>query len=139
MPKILLVDDNETLREMYCVALKKSNFIVETLAGADTDFADKVAAINPDLVSLDILMPGGVNGYQALKILKIDSRTKNIPVFLLSNKGEREDITKGISLGAVDYLIAAKHLPDEVVRFFSAYLSMPGTYEPQYVHESYYR
>ena len=68
----------------------------------------------PDIILLDIIMPK-IDGFAALKMLKEDAATKNIPVILLSNLGQEEDIKKGKELGAADYFVKANHTPAEVV------------------------
>lgn len=138
MAKILVVDDNPDLRAMYKIALEKQGQEAVVLPSADENFVETVLSIAPNLISLDLFMPG-IGGYEALRLLKADRRTSEIPVFLLSNRGEIEDITKGMDLGAADYLIAAQHNPEEVVRCFTSYLDNPKMYETHYLHESYYR
>ena len=68
----------------------------------------------PALILLDIILPK-MSGFDVLKDLKMDKRTKDIPVILLTNLGQREDVQKGFKLGAKDYLIKAHFMPSEVV------------------------
>ena len=68
----------------------------------------------PDLILLDIILPG-IDGFDVLKTLKNESSTKAIPIVLLSNLGQKEDIDKGSALGATDYLIKAHFSPQEIV------------------------
>ena len=134
----MVVDDNPDLRNMYKIALEKNGMAAILRSDAIGVFVDEVASQDPDLISLDLFMPG-IGGYDALKLLKADRRTSDIPVFLLSNRGEVEDIALGMELGATDYLIAAQHTPEEVVGCFRSYLENPKLYETHYRHESYYR
>ncbi|TSC62553.1 MAG: response regulator receiver modulated metal dependent phosphohydrolase [Parcubacteria group bacterium Gr01-1014_48] len=69
---------------------------------------------HPDIVVLDIMLPG-MNGYDVLKTIKADDATKDIPVLLLSNLGQEEDIQKSRELGAADFMIKATVSLDEVV------------------------
>jgi two-component system phosphate regulon response regulator PhoB/two-component system alkaline phosphatase synthesis response regulator PhoP len=62
------------------------------------------------------------DGYKIIKFLKSDQKTKTIPVILLSNLGEKEDITKGILLGAEDYIPKINFTPDEVVEKINTFL-----------------
>ncbi len=78
----------------------------------------------PDLILLDVLMPK-LDGFEALKKLKADEGTKNIPVIMLTNLGQKEDIDKGIQSGAVDYLIKAHFVPAEAVDKIRKVLGMP--------------
>ena len=102
--------------------------LMESLA---SDFVGKVAEIMPDLISLDIIMPER-DGFEAIKLLKADSRTKNIPVIFLSNMGQGEDIKEGISLGAVDYIVVATITPNELVNCYLDYLNDSQHYVKRY-------
>lgn len=75
---------------------------------------DLAKTFKPDIILLDVIMPK-VDGFAALKMLKADPKTENIPVILLTNLGQDEDIKKGKQLGAVDYFVKANHTPAEVV------------------------
>ena len=70
---------------------------------------------NPDLVLLDIIMPK-MDGFEVLKQIKADKKTKSIPVILLTNLSQKDEVKKGLELGAVDYLIKAHFMPSEVVK-----------------------
>jgi DNA-binding response OmpR family regulator len=67
-----------------------------------------------DLICLDILLPGE-NGFTFLKAVKEDTQLKSIPVFILSNLGQQEEIQHGLSLGAEDFLIKANVAPRDIV------------------------
>jgi len=69
----------------------------------------------PDFILLDIIMPK-MDGFVTLKRLKKNPKTKDIPVILLTNLGQEDDVNKGRSLGAVDYFIKANHTPSEIVQ-----------------------
>jgi CheY-like chemotaxis protein len=69
---------------------------------------------DPDIILLDILMPK-MDGFAVLDALKKDKATANIPVVLLTNLGQKEDVKKGFEKGAVGYLIKAHFMPSEVV------------------------
>ncbi|PIP16962.1 MAG: response regulator, partial [Candidatus Portnoybacteria bacterium CG23_combo_of_CG06-09_8_20_14_all_37_13] len=68
----------------------------------------------PDLVLLDLILPI-LDGFEFLKQIKADNNFKNIPIIVLSNLDQKENIEKGISLGASDYIIKAQFTPSEVV------------------------
>ena len=68
----------------------------------------------PDLVILDVIMPQ-IDGFEVLKTIKMDSNLKDIPVILLTNLGQKENIEDGLKLGADDYVIKAHFTPEEVV------------------------
>ena len=75
---------------------------------------EKAKNILPDFILLDIIMPK-MDGFAVLKALKEDVKTKNIPVMLLTNLGQEEDIKRGEELGVVGYLVKANTTPSEVV------------------------
>jgi|AntAceMinimDraft_12_1070368.scaffolds.fasta_scaffold01652_4 DNA-binding response OmpR family regulator len=68
----------------------------------------------PDIIILDILLPGR-NGFEILKELKETTETKNIPVIILSNFGQKEEVQKGIELGAEKYLVKATLSLDDIL------------------------
>jgi DNA-binding response OmpR family regulator len=111
--KILLIEDEEMLANMYEVKFKNEGFdIVKASDGADG--LEKSKIVNPDFILLDIIMPK-MDGFSVLKALKEDEKTKNIPVMLLTNLGQEEDIERGKKMGAVGYLVKANITPSEVV------------------------
>ena len=76
---------------------------------------------SPSLILLDILLPK-LDGYQVLAELKKDSKAKDIPVVLLTNLSQRNEVKRGLDLGAVDYLIKDHFMPSEVVAKIKKYL-----------------
>lgn len=111
--KILLVEDEEILADVLKEKLLQDKFEVEVAA-------DGVAAIEianvfePDLIMLDLIIPKK-DGFQVLKELKADPKLKTIPVIVLSNLGQDEEIKRALSLGAVDYMVKAQHPINEVI------------------------
>lgn len=111
--KILLVEDDEMLHTMYTQKFTKEGF--EVLSAFNGAEGIKMAEESgPAVILLDIIMPK-MDGFVALKKLKKNEKTKDIPVILLTNLGQEEDIRKGKELGATDYFIKANHTPQEVV------------------------
>lgn len=111
--KILIVEDDEFLADIYKTKFELEGFKV-TIA---TDGERGLKAIQnkkPDLVLLDILLPK-MDGFAILQTIKKDPETKKIPVILLTNLGQKEDVQKGLNLGAADYLIKAHFNPAETV------------------------
>jgi DNA-binding response OmpR family regulator len=118
--KILLVEDDQMLREMYQTKFKSDGYEVETAAnGADGLSLTKSGL--PDIVMLDIILPM-LDGFAVLEKVKADETTKNIPVVLLTNLGTDEDRAKGEKLGAVDYLVKANMTPEQVSKTIKKYL-----------------
>lgn len=113
MPKVLIVDDDPYISEMYSLKFKESNFDIETAMNGK-DALDKVKTYQPDIVLLDIVMPV-YDGFEVLKRLKADPATAAKKVVILSNLGQKEDIARGKELLANDYIIKAHFTPSEVV------------------------
>jgi len=111
--KIVLIEDDAFLAGMYVTKLELEGYEVK-LASDGEKGLKMVEEELPDLVLLDIVLPK-VSGFEVLKQIKGSSRTKKIPVLLLTNLGQRDDVSKGLSLGATDYLIKAHFMPSEVV------------------------
>jgi len=123
MPKILIVDDDAFLAGIYATKLDLEGF--QVVSAHDGEEGVKMAQKElPNLILLDVLMPK-LDGFEALKRLKADPTTKDIPVIMLTNLGQKEDIEKGIEDGAVDYLIKAHFVPAEAVAKIKKVLKMP--------------
>lgn len=106
---------------MYATKFELENFTV--LTAEDGEKGLKLAQKElPDMILLDILLPK-MNGFEVLKALKGDNRTKNIRVVLLTNLSQRGEVDQGLQIGAVDYLIKAHYMPSEVVEKVKKYLS----------------
>ena len=100
--KILIADDEIVNRKLLANILKKEN--CELIEAGDGDEAIELALQElPDLVLLDIMMPGK-DGYEVCHELKRDSRSADIPIIFFSARGETEDKIKGLELGGVDYV-----------------------------------
>ncbi len=112
--KILLVEDDSFLLSMYTTKFEMENFTVLTAGDGEKGFKLARQEI-PDIVLLDILLPK-MDGFDVLKSLKSDKATSNIPVILLTNLSQKDEIKKGLSLGADDYLIKAHFMPSEIVK-----------------------
>jgi DNA-binding response OmpR family regulator len=121
--KIVLVEDDPLLIDIYSTKFKEAGFQV---AGVDRGDAAPsfIAKENPDLVVLDIVLPQK-DGWDILKTIKSNEKTKDIKVIILSNLGQKEEIEKGMQLGAAGYLIKAHHTPSEVVREIKKILADP--------------
>jgi len=115
MPKkILIVEDDPFLREMMVRKLVGSNYHAD--AAADGEQAlKKVKDDKPDLILLDLMLPG-IDGYEFLSRVQKDKATKSIPVVVLSNLGQKEEIDRAKKLGAIDFLVKAHFTPDDIVK-----------------------
>lgn len=112
--KVLLVEDDEMILEMYKLRLEEEGYEVLT-----TERGSEALALaqkeKPDIILLDIILPE-VDGFTILQDLKADAGTKDIPVMLLTNLGQESDQEKGAEMGAADYFVKAQHTPVEVIK-----------------------
>jgi twitching motility two-component system response regulator PilH len=107
---ILVVDDSPTDRQYLSDLLAKNGFTVATAQSAEEAFA-KVKAQRPDLVLMDVVMPGQ-SGFQATRTLTKDQATKDIPVILCTTKSQETDRIWGMRQGARDYIVKPVSAPD---------------------------
>lgn len=111
--KILIVEDDKFLRELIVRKLETEGF--ESLAAVDgQEGLNMVETQKPDLVILDLILPG-LDGFEVLRRIKEDLGFVNLPVVILSNLGQREDVERGLNLGANDFLIKAHFTLGEVI------------------------
>ena len=111
--KVFIVEDDEFLRSLNAKKLGDEGY--EVAVAADGQVAlDNIPKEKPDLIFLDLLLPV-VNGFDVLAKIKADPATKDIPVVVFSNLGQKEDIEKARGLGAVDFLVKANFTLDDVV------------------------
>lgn len=113
MNKILIVEDDTFISRMYEAKLSSLGYQVK-IAENGQDGLRVMQEWLPDLVLLDLILPI-LDGFEFLKQIKADNNFKNIPIIVLSNLDQKENIEKGISLGASDYIIKAQFTPSEVV------------------------
>lgn len=112
-PKVLIVDDDPYISEMYSLKFRESGFEIET-AVTGKEALEKVASFHPDIVLLDVVMPV-YDGFEVLKRIRENPETSAQKIIILSNLGQKEDITRGKELLANDYIIKAHFTPSEVV------------------------
>ncbi len=111
--RILIVEDDKFLREL--IVKKLSNEGYEVIEAADGEQGlQKIKEEKPDLVLLDLILPG-IDGFEVLAQKREDPFAASIPVIVLSNLGQKEDVDKGLNLGATDYLIKAHFTPGEII------------------------
>ncbi|QRJ65604.1 response regulator transcription factor [Azospira restricta] len=117
MKKILVVDDSPTERHFLVELLSKNGYQVVTAESGEEGIS-KAKAELPDLVIMDVVMPG-LNGYQATRTLTRDDDTKNIPVFVCTTKSQETDKIWGLRQGAQDYLVKPVN-PEELLAKIAA-------------------
>jgi len=101
-PKILVVDDEEDLLELLRFNLSGEGFSVACAATGE-EALQRVRTDQPDLILLDLMLPG-IDGLEVARRLKNQAVTKEIPIVMLTAKGEEGDIVKGLEMGADDYI-----------------------------------
>ncbi len=111
---ILIIDDDSFLLDMYALRFTQANFIVE-IAMSSNEVIDKLkGGLNPDIMLIDVVMPT-VDGFELLERVNSEKLALNTTKVYLSNLGQEQDIERGKSLGAEDYIVKAKNTPSEVV------------------------
>lgn len=121
MKTILFIEDESVLQKTFGEILSKEDY--EMISALDGEIGLKLAKEKkPNLILLDLILPK-LNGFEVLKELKADSRTKEIPVIVLTNLEEIKDVDKAIELGATTYLVKAQYSLEEVVEKIKKALS----------------
>ncbi len=112
--KILIAEDDPFLSQMYSEKLEMEGYDV-TLSTDGESALDKMKLVKPDIVLLDLLMPKK-DGFEVLSEKSTDIDIKDIPVIVLTNLSQNEQIKKCYDLGAKDFLIKAYFVPAEVIQ-----------------------
>jgi two-component system, OmpR family, alkaline phosphatase synthesis response regulator PhoP len=102
MALIYIVEDDASIREIEMIALKNSNYMVQSFDRASTFYA-KIEEIIPDLILLDIMLPDE-DGYSIVRKLRGNSKTKKVPIIMVTAKTTEMDMVKGLDDGADDYI-----------------------------------
>ena len=110
---VLIVEDDTFLSNIYKTKFEMEGFDVMTADDGEAGLA-MAKSKKPQIILLDILLPK-MDGFAVLKELKMDKEAQNIPVILLTNLGQKDDVSKGLEMGAADYLIKAHFKPSETV------------------------
>jgi DNA-binding response OmpR family regulator len=111
---IVLVEDDEFLAELYATKLNMDGYEISLAADGEKGLK-LIKEKKPDLVLLDIILPK-MDGFEVLRQMKEDSEVKDTPVILLTNLSQKDEVKKGLDMGAHDYLIKAHFMPSEVVK-----------------------
>lgn len=110
---ILVIEDDRFLRELIVQKLSMEGFnVVEAIDGEQG--VKKIKEAHPDLVLLDLILPG-IDGFEVLARTMKDPSLTSIPIIILSNLGQKEDVEKALKLGATDFLIKAHFTPGEII------------------------
>lgn len=112
MAKILVIEDNDLIQKLYEGKLSDEGYEVK-VTGSGKGGLSLVKSQKFDLIILDIMLPGGINGFDVLEALKRDKALSKIPVIVLTNLESEEKVA--LEIGAVDYFAKTKVTPDQVV------------------------
>jgi len=112
--RILLVEDDNFLSELLSKKLIENQ--ASMMRAADGEEAIKMLKSNPkfDLILLDLMLPK-IGGFEVMEAINADEKIKGTPIIILSNLGQKNDIEKGVSLGAKKFLVKAILSLDEIV------------------------
>lgn len=119
--RVIIVEDDEFLRDVISQKLIKDGFDIDPVIDSIGLF-ESIKTKKPHIILLDLILPG-LDGYQILEKLKQDPHTSDIPVLVLSNLGQKEDIDRALKGGAIDYLIKANFTPGEIIQKIRKILS----------------
>lgn len=112
---ILVVEDESFLSKVLAERLEDEGFQQVDVAGNGEEAMSKVKEHRPDIILLDMILPK-MNGFEVLEALKADAKLKTIPVIVLSNLGQDQDIDQAKGMGAVDYLVKSNFSLQKVVQ-----------------------
>src|SRR4029079_6684324 len=128
MAKILVVEDEEILLTALTEELLQEGF--EVVGAKDgMEGVEKAASEKPDLILLDLVMPR-LDGIGALKQMKENPVSKDIPVVILTNLSDYDKVSDALSLGAMDYLVKANYRLEELVNKIKTILERKDTTAP---------
>ena len=111
---ILIVDDDKFLIDMYSQKFQERGFAVETAESGAAALSKIDSGLQPDICLVDIVMPE-MDGFELVQHLAGRKTEKKMSIIVLSNLGQREDVEKGLALGAEGYIVKASATPTEVV------------------------
>ncbi|PID52654.1 MAG: response regulator [Candidatus Moraniibacteriota bacterium] len=118
---IMIAEDDAFIGDIYEVKLKDAGFDV-VLANNGRDAIEKLeSGVRPHIILLDIVMPY-MDGFDVLEAINNREEWKEIPIVLLTNLSQKEDVDRGMSLGAKDYLIKSHFTPTEVLSKVEKYI-----------------
>jgi DNA-binding response OmpR family regulator len=123
MAKILIAEDERDIRDLVAFTLRFAGYEVVTASNGE-EAVSLAPKENPDLILMDVRMPR-MTGYDACRLIKAESRLKDIPVVFLSAKGQENEIQTGLVAGAEEYLLKP-FAPDQLIERVRAILSKYG-------------
>lgn len=113
MPHVLIVEDDQFLSSAYKLKFEKED-IQTTLASDGQEALEKLQQFTPDLILLDLVMPIK-DGFALLSDLKDSEKFRNIPVIIASNLGQEQEVQRGLSMGANDYIVKSNTSLEDII------------------------
>ena len=120
--KILVVDDDPFILDMYVLKFRDQGFQIDTATDGKMCL-EKIKTCKPDIVLLDVVMPK-MDGFEVMKKIKEEKSPRLFKLIFLTNFGQKEDVEKGMEMGADGYIIKAHFTPSEVVTKVKELLSI---------------
>jgi DNA-binding response OmpR family regulator len=117
--KIMIIEDDEFLVKAYRLKFNRLGFQV-VIASNGVEGLEIVSRESPSLIILDLMLPK-MDGFEFLKRIKSDRKSKSIPVVALSNLGQKTDQEKALALGAAEYFIKTEYTLDDIVKKIKKY------------------
>ena len=111
--KILVVDDDPFILDMYVIKFREEGFQIDTATDGKMAI-ERIDAGKPDMVLLDVVMPK-MDGFDVIKKIQENKIPRTFKILFLTNFGQKEDVERGMQLGADGYIIKAHFTPSEVV------------------------
>lgn len=121
MAKILIAEDDKFLSTAFQIKLTKLGYEVK-IAGDGNEVLEILKTFTPDIILLDLIMPVK-DGFGVLEDLKANKTLETIPVIISSNLGEKEEIDKGLALGAKDFIIKSNMSLEDLDKKIKSYIS----------------
>ncbi len=112
--KILLVDDDNFLLDMYAIKFSKANYEVKTADSTDSGLKLVRDGYSPDIMLVDIVMPG-MDGLELVSMIRKEKDLPNAVIIMLTNQGSSDDISRAKKLGVDGYIVKATTIPSEVL------------------------
>ena len=120
--KILIVDDDNFLLDMYALKFSQNNFEVYTALSGIQAIKKLQGGLNPNIILMDVIMPE-MDGFEMLEKMNTNQLSPNSIKIILSNKSQQEDIDRGNALGVAGYIVKANSTPMEVINQVTSILS----------------
>lgn len=125
-PKILIVDDDQYLLDMYVLKFKQTGFEVEAATGSSDALTKIKGGMVPDIILSDVIMMPGMDGFEFIDTVKKNNLAPNACYVILSNMGQQSDIDRGAKIGIDGYIVKASATPSEVVAKVTELISDVG-------------